>query len=58
MATRLMASKLKPSQEISVADGEWCIKTVSTFKTSELKFRLGQQFDETTPDGRKVKVCR
>jgi len=56
MATRLIANKLKPSQEISVADGQWSIKTVSTFKSSELKFKLGEQFDETTPDGRNVKM--
>ena len=58
MATRLIANKLKPSQEISVADGQWSIKTVSTFKSSELKFKLGEQFDETTPDGRNVKVSQ
>jgi len=56
MATRLIANKLKPSQEISVVDGNWSIKTVSTFKTSEINFKLGEEFDETTPDGRAVKT--
>jgi len=56
MATRLIANKLKPSTEISIADDEWCIKTLSTFKNTELKFKLSEEFDETTPDGRKVKT--
>lgn len=56
MATRLIGNKLKPSQEISVSDGNWSIKTVSTFKSSELKFKIGEEFDETTPDGRAVKT--
>ena len=27
------------------------------FKSGDLKFKVGEEFDETTPDGRKVKVC-
>ncbi len=38
------------------SDGNWCIKTSTTLKTIELKFRLGEEFDETTPDGREVKA--
>ncbi len=38
------------------SDGNWCIKTSTTLKTMELKFRLGEEFDETTPDGREVKA--
>ncbi|XP_012942507.1 sodium/calcium exchanger regulatory protein 1 [Aplysia californica] len=56
MATRMIANKLKPRQEISVTDGEWNIKTSSTFKTSEVKFRIGEEFQETTADGRTVKT--
>ena len=33
---------------------EWSIKTSTTLKSMELKFKLGEQFDETTPDGREV----
>merc|ERR1719367_2504419 len=34
------------------------IKTSTTLKTMELKFKLGEPFDETTPDGREVTaVC-
>merc|ERR1719242_339378 len=34
------------------------IKTSTTLKTMELKFKIGEPFDETTPDGREVTaVC-
>lgn len=57
MATRLIANKLKPSIEISIADDStWCVKSISTFKSTEVKFKLGEQFDEVTPDGRNVKT--
>lgn len=47
---------LKPTTIIS-ADGDTVtLKTVSTFKTTELSFKLGEEFDETTADDRKVKV--
>jgi len=55
MATRLIANKLKPATEISVNGDEWTVKTISTFKNTEQKFKLGQEFDEVTPDGRNVK---
>lgn len=31
------------------------MKTESTFKSQELKFKLGEEFDEVTLDGRDVK---
>lgn len=31
------------------------LKTVSTFKTTEINFKLGVEFDETTADDRKCK---
>uniref|UniRef100_A0A4X2K124 Lipocalin/cytosolic fatty-acid binding domain-containing protein n=1 Tax=Vombatus ursinus TaxID=29139 RepID=A0A4X2K124_VOMUR len=31
------------------------IKTESTFKTTEISFKLGEEFDEVTADNRKVK---
>merc|ERR1712110_58784 len=38
------------------ADGVWTIKTSTTLKSMELKFKIGEEFDETTPDGRDVKA--
>lgn len=58
MATRLIANKLKPTNEISIKDGVWTIRTVSTFRTTEVSFKVGENFTESTPDGRTVEtVC-
>merc|ERR1711860_93899 len=32
------------------------IKTETTFKTTDLKFKLGEEFEEKTADGRTVKT--
>merc|ERR1719378_1500931 len=37
-------------------DGQWTIETATMLKSIELKFKLGQEFEETTPDGRVVKA--
>jgi hypothetical protein len=37
--------------QVSEAGGVWTIKTATTLKTVELKFELGKEFEETTPDG-------
>uniref|UniRef100_K7G7A8 Fatty acid binding protein 12 n=1 Tax=Pelodiscus sinensis TaxID=13735 RepID=K7G7A8_PELSI len=38
------------------ADGDMVtIKTKSAFKNNEISFKLGEAFDETTPDDRKTK---
>lgn len=56
-ATRQMGNITKPNLVIQVgADGLISMKAESTFKTTEIKFRLGEEFDETTVDGRNVKV--
>ena len=53
---RKMAVTLKPDLVFS-ADGEgWKMRTESTFKTTEICFKLGEEFDEETADGRKMKV--
>merc|ERR1712061_293383 len=35
---------------------QWTIKTWTTLKSMELKFKLDVEFDEKTPDGRDVKA--
>ena len=40
--------------QVTEEGGAWTIKTSTTLKTIELKFKVGEKFDETTPDGRKV----
>jgi hypothetical protein len=52
-----MAGTITPVTEIKkLGEDEYLIKTSSTFKTTELKFKLGQQFSEETADGRKCLV--
>merc|ERR1712126_687336 len=51
---RKAATVSTPVMEISEDAGTWTIKTSTTLKTMELKFKLDEEFDETTPDGREV----
>jgi len=53
---RKTANALKPSVElVDNSDGTWTWKTVSTFKSTDIKFKLDEEFDETRMDGTKVK---
>merc|ERR1712111_238223 len=51
---RKAATVSTPVMEITEDGGVWTITTSTTSKTMELKFKLGEEFDETTPDGRDV----
>lgn len=48
----------KPTTIIEKNGDKITIKTQSTFKNTEISFKLGEEFDETTADDRKVKVSR
>lgn len=52
---RKLAATATPTTEITQSGDEWRIKTMTTFKTTDIKFKLGQEFDEETGDGRKCK---
>lgn len=54
-ATRQMASLTKPTTIISLEGDVVVIQTQSTFKNTEVKFKLNEEFDETTADDRKTK---
>merc|ERR1712192_313935 len=54
MLLRKAACASTPKMDVSEDGGVWTIKTSTTLKTMELKIKLGEQFDETTPDGREV----
>ncbi|XP_005301572.1 fatty acid-binding protein, adipocyte-like [Trachemys scripta elegans] len=54
-ATRKMAGVAKPNVIISTNGDVITIKTESTFKNTEISFKLGEEFEETTADDRKVK---
>jgi hypothetical protein len=49
-------SAAKPTVYISIDGDTWTLKSETTFKNSEIKFKLGQEFDETTVDDRKMKT--
>ncbi|XP_036137466.1 fatty acid-binding protein, adipocyte-like [Molossus molossus] len=54
-ATRKVAGMAKPNMSIAVSGDVMTIKSESTFKNTEISFKLGQEFDEVTADDRKVK---
>ena len=55
-ATRMAAKGLKPRLIISDNDGKWTLRSESALKTVSYSFTPGVEFDETTADGREVKV--
>nr|XP_020145655.1 fatty acid-binding protein, heart [Microcebus murinus] len=54
-ATRQVANMTKPTTIIEKNGDTIILKTQSTFKNTEISFKLGVEFDETTADDRKVK---
>ncbi|XP_061786886.1 fatty acid-binding protein, heart [Nerophis lumbriciformis] len=54
-ATRTVGNMTKPTTIISVEGDKVTVKTQSTIKNTELSFKLGEDFEETTADDRKVK---
>ncbi|XP_045595143.1 sodium/calcium exchanger regulatory protein 1 [Procambarus clarkii] len=55
LVMRKMGNAATPTVEISLEDDVYTMKTTTTFKTTEVKFKLGEEFEETTADGRNVK---
>lgn len=54
---RKVAVNTSPTIEISVeADGTVVVKTQSTFKNSQIKFKIGEEFEEKRMDGNTVKT--
>jgi len=49
---RKMAATATPVAEITQDGDQWKIKTTTTFKTTEISFKLGEEFKEVTADGR------
>ncbi|CAO2579995.1 Fatty acid-binding protein 9 [Lemmus lemmus] len=54
-AARNVAGLVKPSVNISLNGEKVSIQTESSCQNTEISFKLGEQFDETTADSRKVK---
>lgn len=55
-AMRKIAQATSPTVTITQAGDVWTIETHSAVKTTVISFKLGETFDEITPDGRSVKV--
>lgn len=55
-ALRKIANLAKPSLHITIDGDNWNVQTHSTVKNTEIKFKLGEEFEETTADGRTVKT--
>jgi len=56
MVLRKMGNTLKPDFIVSKDGDTWKMVTSSTFKTTEVTFQEGVEFDETTADDRNVKA--
>ncbi|XP_059353902.1 fatty acid-binding protein, brain [Carassius carassius] len=54
-ATRQVGNVTKPTLIISKEGDKVVQKTQSTFKNTEISFKLGEEFDETTVDDRHCK---
>ncbi|KAM7361643.1 fatty acid binding protein [Cochliomyia hominivorax] len=58
MVLRKMGNSVTPTVELRKEGDVYTFTTSSTFKTSSITFKLGEEFDEETLDGRKVKsIC-
>jgi fatty acid-binding protein 7 len=57
-ATRQVGNVTKPTVIISQEGEKVVVKTQCTFKNTEISFRLGEEFDETSIDDRNCKVRR
>jgi len=55
MVMRKMANSATPVVTITKEEDTYTVKQATTFKTTEIKFKLGEEFEETTADGRVVK---
>lgn len=53
--TRKLGSAASPVIELTYKNGEYSLTSKSTFKNTDLRFRIGKEFEEETPDGRTVK---
>lgn len=53
---RNLAKTSKPTIEITKDGDYYIIKTILTLKNSETKFKIGEEFEESRMDGKKVKV--
>jgi hypothetical protein len=51
-----IGSTAKPKLIISVDGDKWTLKSETLVKSTSVEFKLGEEFDETTADDRKMKT--
>ncbi|XP_063926986.1 fatty acid-binding protein, adipocyte isoform X2 [Zophobas morio] len=56
LVTRKMGNAVSPVVDLTKDGEEYTLSSSSTFKNVILKFKPGVEFDQETPDGRKVKA--
>lgn len=56
MVMRKMGNSVTPTVELVQNGDEFTLNTTSTFKSTQIKFKLGVEFEEETADGRMVKT--
>jgi len=56
MMGRMVARNIKPRLIITEKDGKWTLRTETTLKTMIIEFKVNVEFEETTGDGRELKV--
>ncbi|KAK3927115.1 Fatty acid-binding protein, muscle [Frankliniella fusca] len=54
--TRQVGNNVSPVVHLTVDGDKYTLTSTSTFKTSTISFKLGEPFEQETPDGRKVKA--
>ena len=54
LVTRKLGNKSSPTITVTEENGLYTFKQESLVKTSEIKFKIGEEFEEVTADGRKV----
>lgn len=54
MIQRNLLEKQKPTIIIQINDGVWTIQTETALKSTESRFKLGEEYYEETEDGRKA----
>lgn len=56
MLIRKVGNSISPTVELKKEGDTYTFATHSTFKNSVISFKLGEEFEEETIDGRKVKT--
>lgn len=56
LLTRKIGATTKPNVRFEQNGDEWTFTTISAIKTAVIKFKLNEEFDEETLDGRKVRT--